>query len=373
LAWNLHGDFINHLDASARYLLAIPGALVAGIAFFQQSSQARENGPNGLGVALQLAAWGFILYATTQLVVPPLDIFPASILNTATFIEFTGMPIQVIRAILAIMIMIGLLQASRVVEEERQRQFLAVQQSRLDALGKLEREMRQREIMRQNLLRHIVLAQEEERARIARELHDKTSQILTAFAFHLAALRELLNGNGKTKQQLEYLQSLCRDMSAGLYKLVHDLRPSQLDDLGLVAALQYLGDEAPEQIGLDVKLEILGERRRLDPIVETVVYRVAQEALTNVARHSGVREANLRLVFQPQRITLQVNDRGQGFNLQDVNEKKQGWGLDGMRERVDSIGGKLVVKSAPGEGTVVEVIVREKEGGHIQVEGTEVF
>jgi signal transduction histidine kinase len=276
------------------------------------------------------------------------------------------MPVQVIRAILAVMIMIGLLQASRVTEKERQRQLSAVQQSRLDALERLEREMHERETMRQNLLRHIVLAQEDERSRIARELHDETSQILTAFSFHLAALRELSNGNGKAKQQLEYLQSLCRSMSVGLYKLVHDLRPSQLDDLGLVAAFQYLSDEASEQIGLAVKLEVLGERRRLDPLVETVMYRVVQEALTNVVRHSGVKEAKLRLEFQPEQVSVQVIDSGCGFDSKNFRTQKLGWGLEGMRERVDYIGGELIIQSTPGEGTVVEVIVRESVKARLQ-------
>jgi len=211
--------------------------------------------------------------------------------------------------------------------------------------------------MRQDLLRHIVVAQEDERARIARELHDETAQILTAFSFHLAALRNALPAKTNLHPQLDQIQTLSRQMSAGIYQLVRDLRPAQLDDLGLVPALQYQCDEVFNRAGLRVHLEVSGERRRFDKLVETVIYRVAQEALTNIARHAGVQEAEMQLQFEQDHISLSVIDQGKGFHVEDHSAERGRWGLEGMRERAESVSGTLLLHSTPGSGTEVEIIV----------------
>jgi signal transduction histidine kinase len=310
-----------------------------------------------MAVGLRWAGWGFLIYSCTQAVVPPLDVFPANFLNTATFTQWAGVPVQVFRAIMAVVITLGLIRAIQAAEAERQRQFLYVQQARLDALEQVRQELVKREAMRQELLRHIVIAQEDERARIARELHDETAQVLTAFSLHLAALRDAAPDGDGFQEKVDHLQALSRQMSLGLYRLVHDLRPAQLDDLGLAAALEYLVDEMSRRIGLQIELEISGERQRQDSLVETVLYRVAQEALTNVARHAGVDQACLHLEFKPQSVCLQVSDQGAGFDPQEDQIPPRGWGLAGMRERVDSIGGQIDLKSSPGQGTLVEVRV----------------
>jgi two-component system sensor histidine kinase UhpB len=214
--------------------------------------------------------------------------------------------------------------------------------------------------MRQELLRHIVIAQEDERARIARELHDETAQMLTAFTFHLAALHKSIRHSPKIDEQIHYLQSLSRQMSEGIYRLVRDLRPAQLDDLGLVAALQYLVDEVYQRLELQVELQVRGERRRLDPLAETVIFRVAQEALTNVARHAEVLTARIDLWFETDRVTLRITDQGIGFNPQSLPDSGSGWGLAGMQERAESIGGKLTLRSTPGSGTMVQIVVPVK-------------
>jgi signal transduction histidine kinase len=146
-------------------------------------------------------------------------------------------------------------------------------------------------------------------------------------------------------------------MSEGIYRLVRDLRPAQLDDLGLVAALQYLVDEVHQRLDLQVDLRITGERRRLDALVETVLFRVAQEALTNVARHAGVFAAWMELEFEPGRVTLQISDQGVGFYPQSIPNSGSGWGLAGMRERAESIGGHLILSSNPGSGTRLKITV----------------
>jgi len=205
-----------------------------------------------------------------------------------------------------------------------------------------------------------VVAQEDERSRIARELHDETAQILTAFSFHLAALRNAMPARAAFQPQLDQLQNLSRQMSAGIYQLVRDLRPAQLDDLGLVPALQYQCGEVLNRAGLQVRLEVIGERRRLDKLVETVLYRVAQEALTNIARHAGVQAAEMRLSFEKDQVSLNISDHGKGFHIEDHSAGRGAWGLEGMRERAESVSGTLLLRSNPESGTEVEIIVPVK-------------
>jgi signal transduction histidine kinase len=356
-AWSGNGDRITHIDASVRYSLAVPAAALAGVVLQRRAFQARGQGNPRLSLSLTGVAVGFIFYAVTQMVVPPVDFFPGNTLNTASFLSVAGFPIQVIRAATAVLITVSLLQGVRSAEVERQKQFLAVQQARVEALEQVQQELMKRETMRQELLRHIVIAQEDERARIARELHDETAQILTAFSFHLAALRTAAPQTPKVSEQLHYLQSLSRQMSEGIYRLVRDLRPAQLDDLGLVAALQYLVDEAQHRMDLKVDFSIAGDRRRLDALVETVLFRVAQEAITNVARHAGVFIAQMSLEFDEDQLTLQVTDQGSGFEAGSVPNLGLGWGVAGMYERAESIGGHLIVTSTTGLGTNVKIIV----------------
>lgn len=356
-AWFGHVDRMRHLDASLRYFLAVPAATLAGLAMYSRATQTAKEGPRILKLSFTIAALGFLIYAATQIVVPPLDTFPGNLINTASFLELTGLPIQAVRAATAALITISLLQSIRSVELERQKEFLAVQQARVDALEQVSQELVKRESLRQELLRHIVVAQEDERARIARELHDETAQMLIAFSFHLAALRKSLPHNHRTAEQIQFLQNLSRQMSERIYRLMRDLRPAQLDDLGLAAALEYLSDEVRQRLELKVRLQIKGERRRLDPVVETALFRVAQEALTNVARHAEVFHANMELRFEAHQVSLEISDQGIGFNPPSISNSGSGWGLAGMRERAESIGGVLTLTSAPGSGTSVRIIV----------------
>jgi signal transduction histidine kinase len=349
-----------YVDVMARYFLAVPGAAIAGIALYRQSNQLHHQNLKGLTSALQAAGWGFIFYAITQIFVRAVDFFPANWVNVTGFSQLLGFPIQVPRAGTAVLITVSLMWATQIVDEERQRQFMAAQQARMETLNRLEREMRTRESMRLDLLRHIVVAQEDERSRIARELHDETAQILTAFSFHLAALRNALPAKAAFQPQLDQLQTLSRQMSAGIYQLVRDLRPAQLDDLGLVSALQYQCGEVLNRAGLQVHLEVIGERRRLDKLVETVIYRVAQEALTNIARHASVQDAEMRLAFEKDQVSLNISDHGKGFHVEDHSAGRGAWGLEGMRERAESVSGTLLLRSTPGSGTEVEIIVPVK-------------
>ena len=347
---------VNVFYVLTRYLLAVPAAFLAALALRAEALSALTGGRRRVMVFLTWAAIGFGLYGLTQLFVPAIDMFPARDLNSTVFRTFTGFPIQVLRALLAVLITLSLLRATQIVEKERQLQLLSAQQARLDALERIQNELTEREALRRELLRHTVRAQEEERTRIARELHDETSQVLTAFSLDLATLQTVVCDRSEVKNLVDRLQVLCKQMSQGLYRLVHDLRPAQLDDLGLISALEYLKDDSVSA-GLDVSMDIQGKARRLDTVIETVLFRVAQEALHNVVRHAQVRQARILLVYQSQEITLKIEDSGIGFNPVQSFAPPRCWGLAGMRERVESVGGQLIIESEPGKGTIVEVAV----------------
>lgn len=352
---------LEEADALARYLLAVPGAGLAAFALYRQSSRtAIQRERPRLVQNLNLAALCFGLYALTQLVVAQSDLFPASFLNQAAFIRWTGLPIQVVRAALAVLITISLIRASQAVEDERRWQFEASHRQRLEAMEQAQKDMEEKEALRRELLQRTVMAQEDERARIARELHDETAQFLTALTLNLAALQETPGLDESAREILKQIQMLSRDMSQGIHRMVHDLRPAQLDSLGLPAALQYLADDASRQAGLQVELHLQGNRRRLEPVVETVFFRIAQEALTNISRHAQASQAWVYLVFEPQQVSLRVIDQGVGFVPEQV-EPKARWGLAGIAERATAVGGSLRLDSAPGRGTIVEVTIPTRD------------
>ena len=244
-----------------------------------------------------------------------------------------------------------------VVCRERQRRLEEEQQARQQAQEQVQQEMGKREKMRVDLLRHMVKAQEEERARIARELHDETAQTLTAASLNFAALQNLLGANPEMAGVVGRLQGLCKQMHQDLYRLVHDLRPAQLDDLGLVPALRYLVDEGQKSSGLAVTLTISGTPQKLESFVETIIYRFVQEGLTNVTRHAGTSRASVSLIYGEQQVIVRVADQGRGFDLEQPQPSGSGWGLVGIAERAQSLKGTFRIESAPGKGTLLEIAV----------------
>ena len=287
------------LDGLGRYLLAVPAALLAALALHSQARGMFQNKLPRLGTSLAIASFWFAIYSLTQFFIQPIDMFPARFINEEAFLRHMGFPIQLIRAITAVMITYGLVRATHYMEEERRKELFAVQQSRLEALE-------QQEEIRRELLRHTVRAQEDERARIARELHDETSQVLSAFTLELATLRELTKRKPQVKDIVDKLQGLSRRLSQGLYSMVHDLRPAQLDDLGLVPAIKSLLDSECCPKGLQVSFEVTGKQRRIDSLVETVLFRVTQ-ALTNVMRHAEIEQATVQLVYTPETVRLRLD------------------------------------------------------------------
>jgi two-component system sensor histidine kinase UhpB len=192
-------------------------------------------------------------------------------------------------------------------------------------------------------------AQEEERRRISRELHDDTAQVLIATSRRVARLARDLGGDQKGRAD-----DILADLNAAIEsvrRFARNLRPSVLDDLGLLPALEWLADQAQT----DTRLEVSGPERRLSPAVELTVFRLAQEALTNVDKHAGARSAAIRVAFDAGGVRVAVTDDGQGFTPDQAQARAQAGhlGLIGLRERVALAGGSLEVGSEPGRGTTL--------------------
>jgi signal transduction histidine kinase len=337
-------------DTMARYWLAVPASLLAALALSARSRQARVDSRPQLARYFLYAAVGFAIYMLSQFIVHPMNMFPANVINQAMFTHYTGIPIQLVRSIVAVLITHSLIRATQVVEEERHAQLDKVQQGRLEAL-------QQRDDLRRKLLQHTVQAQEDERSRIARELHDETAQALSAFSLELAALDAGLKPQSQAHARVETLKDLSRQVSQGVYRLVGDLRPAHLDDLGLVPAINYLLADARASHDINFNLQVEGTMRRLDLAVETVLFRVAQEAITNIVRHSEAKRARIELCFNEVQVQLTISDEGRGFDTSGPFRAPHGWGLEGMRERVEAAGGSLSLASSPGRGTLIAAVI----------------
>jgi two-component system, NarL family, sensor histidine kinase UhpB len=204
---------------------------------------------------------------------------------------------------------------------------------------------------RRSSVRRVLSAQEAERRRIARELHDQIGQNLTAVLLELKRLRGRVEP--AYAETLADAQELARESLDELRRISYELRPAALDDLGLASALAALTSAIGRRAGIAISLEIDGDLPPLHSDVELAVYRVAQEALTNAVRHSGCSRAHVRLVAPPGRLVLQVSDDGRGLGDGPVT----GGGIRGMRERALTVGGRLLLGVGPRGGLEVELDV----------------
>ena len=210
----------------------------------------------------------------------------------------------------------------------------------------------------QTLLRQAITIQEEERKRIARELHDETSQQLTALALNLQALTEMMEmGNVKDteiKAMLKRIHNIAVQAHAEVARLIKELRPTLLDTLGLPAAIRNLAETNLASRGINITTEFKGiEQRRLSAEAELTLFRVAQEAMSNVVRHAEAKNAVIRLECNSDECILCIEDDGKGFIVSEITHIEKdgrGAGLFGVRERVAAVGGKAYVESQPGKG-----------------------
>ncbi len=203
----------------------------------------------------------------------------------------------------------------------------------------------------QALSSRLIEARESERRFIARELHDEIGQQLTGLKLALDMMQPSLSGIAGSR--LHELQVLAGELLERVRNLSLDLRPSMLDDLGLLPALTWHFKRYREQTGIRVAFGHAGLEKRFSADIETVIYRVIQEALTNAARHAGVIDLAVSLTVDDRAVHLAVSDKGKGFDPAEALVRRQSVGLFGMRERVEAAGGVLSVQSAPGAGTSI--------------------
>jgi signal transduction histidine kinase len=218
-------------------------------------------------------------------------------------------------------------------------------------------DLRDKERVRGQLLDKVITAQEQERKRIARELHDDTGQAITSLMVGLRAVSDTCEP--ATRPQLAALREIAAQALDAVKRLARELRPPLLDDLGLAAALERYVTTYRHTHGLNVDLELTGFRgdERLAPEIELTVYRIVQEALTNVAKHAHAKNVSIVVERKPSALIAIVEDDGNGFDLRAVVEGRQEGrlGLAGMRERAELVGGRVQFESAQGKGSSVFV------------------
>jgi two-component system sensor histidine kinase UhpB len=212
------------------------------------------------------------------------------------------------------------------------------------------------------LSRKVLTAQEEERLRIARELHDETAQSLTSLLIGLRVLEKATSPREMSLRIAELRTETGRTLSE-VRKMAVDLRPSTLDDLGLAAALQWYTDDFARRTRTSVSFHSVGLEKRLPDDVEVVVYRIVQEAMTNVAKHAEANHIDVSVGRDRNVVLASVADNGIGFDVDQImSSRERGLGLFGMQERVSLVGGSLHLTSKLGEGTRVALEVPLADG-----------
>jgi signal transduction histidine kinase len=211
---------------------------------------------------------------------------------------------------------------------------------------------RQAQEERQALSARLAAAQEEERRRISRELHDDLTQRLAGLAMSLGSLAAEPPASSKLKQRLRALQTGVAHAAEVARHVAHQLHPSELDDLGVVAALRALCEEFGRQQKIAVRFTSRGLPRKLNREIASCLYKVTQESLHNISQHANTKGVSVTLGRTGRRIHLRVVDTGVGFSLQALGTTV-GLGIQSMRERVRLVNGSFIIKSQPGEGTQI--------------------
>jgi len=214
----------------------------------------------------------------------------------------------------------------------------------------------------QRLARHMLIAQEEERARVARELHDETSQSLTGLSLNMQALLIIAKasdfGDAAFKAKLEKAYNITLQLSSEISKIMKSLRPTALDSLGLDPAVHQYAENRLQAVGINVSVKHTGMEQRLPKEVEFALYRIAQGAIANIAWHSKAKNAVINLRQTSDEFVMEIEDDGKGFDASkpiQVDEGGHGRGLLSMKERASLLGGTCDIQSQPGKGTKITV------------------
>ncbi len=236
---------------------------------------------------------------------------------------------------------------------------IAIENARLVA------ELRRKDAIRGQLLEKVITAQEDERKRISRELHDDTGQALTALAVTLRSMESLPLAD-EDRGRLAGVQALAANALRAVHDLAMQLRPSILDEVGLGPALEHYVESFSERYRIATDVQVIGMKTRLPAATETALYRIAQEALTNVARHSQASHASVLLEGRDERVLLLVEDDGCGFTRTGPDPAlPEHLGIHGMEERAMLVGGTLTIESRPGSGTSVYADVPVEEEANV--------
>ncbi len=347
----LNEHFIDIIDVWTRYILAIPAALLACIGLIVQQREFRlagmaQFGRDSMWAAIAFAWYGLIGQSFTR----PSPLPPSTFFNSELFLQVFGFPIQLLRAVAAIVVALFVIRFFRSFEVETQRKIDGLQAARLE-------EAQRREALRGELLRRVVAAQEAERQRIARELHDETGQALTAIGLGLRGVTATMRQDPeKAGGRLRQLEGMVAHSLVELQRLIADLRPSHLDDLGLPATLRWYCNEIQNRVPLEVVVEVMGEIQEIPAELKTAMFRIAQEALTNVVKHAKATQVLVTLSYQENGVVLIVEDNGCGFDIDNLDQSQRtSWGLLGMEERASLVGGELSISSKLNQGTRVQV------------------
>ncbi len=234
-------------------------------------------------------------------------------------------------------------------------------------------EVKTREEKVSQLLEKVIRAQEDERTRIARELHDETSQSLAALAMRLKASAGLIK---REPLQSEHLLEESKDevvrIMKELHNIVYDLRPMLLDDLGLLPALRWLAESRDWKQSVEIVVEGEESAGRISPEIETILFRIGQEAITNAAKYSEATLLGIAFSIRPDTVWLRIRDNGRGFDWDEKSSLSQAGkrplGLVGMMERAALVGGEVEIDARPGQGTLVTALIpiSEKENSNVQ-------
>lgn len=206
----------------------------------------------------------------------------------------------------------------------------------------------------------IIEAQENERRRISRELHDGLGQLLSAAKLNFGMI-DFVNNQDKSKKDevLKQIDSIISKAIVEARRIAHDLRPTTLDDFGLIPALRILCQEFSKLTGIKVKFQVSQLIDRINPKAEIAIYRIIQESFNNITKYADATEVSLDLIRENNKVFVKVADNGKGFDQAEITKNKKmsssGFGLLNMRERAELVGGIFQIRSKPGKGTTVEI------------------
>lgn len=344
----LAGHLVPQTEVSTRVILGLTGGIMAAFGMFRQARSLGETGGPQIARYLYWTAIYMALYAFAAGLVLPTSV--ASVSELAGILALTDVPVfiaPVLRSLVGIGMTFSILRGLMIFELETEKALQEAERNRLRAAE------------RAQFLKRVITAQEDERKRVARELHDETGQKLSAVIMGLAAASDsFTRGVPGGREIIKDTRVVAVEALDGIRQLILGLRPSALDDLGLAPALRRIAEELSKVSAMRIKVKAGNLDGGLTPEVEIVLFRILQEAMNNAVRHSGGHRTEVRLSRNGPEVAAVVEDDGTGFNPAAVITSMEdgcGLGLIGMQERASLLGGEVRIDSAPGRGTRLHV------------------